>query len=416
MKHIFNKPQNHLKLVFNLCLLLLLFSCKKDKPIVEMELENMLPMTEEVDKQVFSVYIEIEEEEIPIDDEIPCNLVFIENEDSIIATGKIGRRGGISIVYNKHSYKIDLKGDYPIAGLPADDDWILNANHIDKSFMRHTLSYELFKKMNPANNIATNWKYVEVYLNQQYTGLYVLMERLDRSTLMIEKPDTAACIYKEPPLFRDNWDEFVEQDPSNYHRQTYPDIEDFDKTGYLHALRNFILNTSDTLFSEKIDTIFDIDNIIDWHLLLLYSNNGDGILKNFYLYRKSKNALAQIAPWDYDHSFGRYGEGSLNLDKPVRPERANLLNRLLKFDWYTTKLKKRWLQLNDEQILGVVPVSKMIDEYAAEINLLVERNFEVWSIGGWPHKDDNNLSEEIEVMKQYLNIRQGQLETYFNEL
>jgi len=139
-------------------------------------------------------------------------------------------------------------------------------------------------------------------------------------------------------------------------------------------------------------------------------------LKNFYLHKKNKGDLVQIAPWDYDHSFGRYGEGSLNLDKPVRPEWANLLNRLLKFDWYTTKLKKRWIQPNNNQILGIRPVSNMIDNYAIKLNLLVKRNFELWSLSEWPHKDDNNFTEEIEVMKQYLNIRQGQLEQYFDGL
>jgi len=405
MKQIYQNTFFCLKLIINLSLVFFVLGCQKDKQPSEEVLHN----------KPLSVHIEVEEE-IPIDNEIPCKVVFIENEDSLLITGKIERRGGFSIIYNKHSYKINLKGDFSIGGLQPDDDWILNANYIDKSFMRHTLSYELFKKMNPINNIASNWKYIEVYLNQQYAGLYVLMERLDRSTLKIEKPDTAAFIFKEPPIFREDLATFVPQDIENYNQQTYPNIEDFDKTGYLNAVRDFLVNANDTLFSQKVATVFDISNIIDWHLLLLYSNNGDGILKNFYLYKKSKNNLLQIAPWDYDHSFGRFSNNGLNIVMPIKPQRAILLNRLLQCNWYTKQLKKRWIALNDKQILGVKPVSDIIDNYADELSLLVEKNFALWPIEGWPYQDNNNFSDEIEVMKQYLNVRQNQLDIYFNQL
>jgi len=406
---------NRLKLAVNFCMILFFLSCENDKIPVSQEFEIEPPTFEEVEKKSLIVHIEVAQE-IPIDSEIPCKIIFVENEDSLNVIGKIKRRGGYSIMYNKHSYKIDLKGDFSIDGLAADDDWILNANYIDKSFLRHTLSYELFKKMNPANNIACHWSYSEVYLNQQYNGLYVLMERLDRSTLMIEKPDTTTFIFKDPPIFRENQDEFVPQDLGNFHQQNYPDIEEFDKTGYINTVRHFIINAGNTLFSQKIDTIFDIENIIDWHLLLMYTNNGDGILKNFYLYKKSKNDLIQIAPWDYDHTFGRSGDNGLNLEKPIRPERAVLLNRLLQLDWYTTKLKKRWTQLNNEQIFGVEPVSKLIDNYVEELNPLVEKNFDLWPVHVWPYKDANTFKEEIDLIKRYLEIRQNQLDQYFNEL
>ena len=101
---------------------------------------------------------------------------------------------------------------------------------------------------------------------------------------------------------------------------------------------------------------------------------------------------------------------------PIKPQRAILLNRLLQCNWYTKQLKKRWIALNDKQILGVKPVSDIIDNYADELSLLVEKNFALWPIEGWPYQDNNNFNDEIEVMKQYLNVRQNQLDIYFNQL
>ncbi len=70
-------------------------------------------------------------------------------DDTIIYNGRIERRGGGSMAFPKSSYEIDLEDDIPLGQLPEDDDWILNANYIDKTFMRHTFSYDLFREMDP---------------------------------------------------------------------------------------------------------------------------------------------------------------------------------------------------------------------------------------------------------------------------
>ena len=102
-------------------------------------------------------------------------------------------------------------------------------------------------------------------------------------------------------------------------------------TDYIEGIRDFILNSSNEVFSESVSTIFDIDNIIDWHLLLILSNNGDGILKNFYLYKIDSNTPLRIAPWDYDHSFGRDCDNELNLiSRPLDIERSNLFQQVIR--------------------------------------------------------------------------------------
>ena len=62
--------------------------------------------------------------------------------------GNIKCRGGISSKYNKHSFSLELEKKYSLAKLPIDDDWIINANYIDKTFMRHKICYDIFKEMN----------------------------------------------------------------------------------------------------------------------------------------------------------------------------------------------------------------------------------------------------------------------------
>ena len=353
---------------------------------------------------------------IPIDKKIKMTLH--ENSDHVFNTyeGRIERRGGFSMAFAKRSFEIDLKEDVIIAGLPADDDWILNANYIDKTFLRHVIAYELFQEMDSQNE-ASLCNYAEVQLNGVYNGLYVVMEKLDKSSLNVNRDDSTSVIFKEPHVFKHSYDGIRPQKPNNFHQQTHPKIKKDDRTEFLEDIRTIILNSSDAEFSHAIKRIFDIQNIIDWHLLLLITNNGDGIVKNFYLYKIDTNTPVRVAPWDYDHSFGRDGDNELNMDKGLLDvKRSILFARLLDFDWYRSALKKRWKELNKKNILSEKGLKARIAKKAALIRTLAEKNFEKWPVDGKWYKDGNSFDEEIEIMYQFIDIRHARMNGYFDNM
>lgn len=236
--------------------------------------------------------------------------------------------------------------------MPADDDWILNANYIDKTFLRHVVSYELFRDMN-SNNRAAKTAFVQLNLNDWYNGLYVLMEKVDRSILGLNKADSTAVLFKDPPLFRIDFRNFQPQSIDNFYQQLFPNVKRHNKAKTVEEIAGFLINSSGDLFAEEVQQLFDIENIIDWHLLLLMSNNGDGILKNFYLYKIDRETPFRISPWDYDESFGRYGNGELNMLKPVEMEKSTLFFRLLSRSWYKKQLRERCIHLNNTKLLSV---------------------------------------------------------------
>ena len=206
--------ENISKLIIILILVLFICTCKKDIPNTDVD------KIDEIEYCQFNIYVD---QKIPVDYKIDMILEEIMNDTLIIYNGRIERRGGGSIVYPKFSFEIDLEEDVPLGNLPTDDDWILNANYIDKTFMRHTLSYDLFRDMH-SNNESSKYKYAELNLNDSYNGLYVLMEKLDKSSLGINKQDSNAVIFKEPPLFRFDIDSFIPQYPNNFYQQIYPDM------------------------------------------------------------------------------------------------------------------------------------------------------------------------------------------------
>ncbi len=118
---------------------------------------------------------------------------------------------------------------------------------------------------------------------------------------------------------------------------------------------SFLLRSDNQSFSENISKWIDIENVIDWHIMLLLTNNSDGILKNFYLYKKDKNTPFRIAIWDYDHSFGRDGDNEFNLmNRELNCYRSILLDRLSSManSEYLLKVKTRWFELRKLNIIS----------------------------------------------------------------
>ena len=357
------------------------------------------------------------DQEIPIDSKVPMLLYSALGDVLIPYEGTIERRGGFSLGFPKHSYELDFDFEAPLEGMASDDDWILNANYIDKTFLRNAFSYELFRSMHP-NNVASQTRYIHLSLNNEDQGLYILMEKLDRSTLFVNaEADEHAVIFKEPHIFRTNYDNVVPQDPSNFHQQTFPKIEEQDKTDFIEGIRDFILNTTDEVFTADFASYFDQQNIVDWNLLLMMTNNSDGILKNFYLYKANQDTPIRIAPWDYDHSFGRDGDNELNLDeRPLDITRSILFKRLLGFEWYKSVIKARWQELNNINTMSSHGLKDKINAQAFQIQSHANRNFNIWPLSSEWYYDDNDYAQEIKIINDFIDLRHARLVEYFDIL
>ncbi len=347
----------------------------------------------------------------------PCEIVFITKNDSIRMTAGIKCRGGVSSRYSKHSYTLELTRKYNFCNLPFDDDWILNANYIDKTFMRHKLSYDLYRSMN-SNNVAPQSAYLNLELNDKPRGLYLIMEEVNASMAGLDKRDTLSMIFKDPPVFYEQRRQYF-QDSLNYYQQKYPKIDQKDQSYYLERFKTFLFHSTDPEFAAGVGEWVDIENILDWQILLLLSNNGDGVMKNFLLYKIDSNTPFRIALWDYDHSFGRDGDNELNfLENVVQCERSVLLERLMNIpdSTYPDKLKKRWFELRANNIISFKGLQKMIEANRRIIEDEIVNNSQIWPLDSEWYFDSNSFEQEVQLMLDFIDFRIKQLDEYFNTI
>lgn len=357
--------------------------------------------------------IDINASEISWESKGPCTFGYKHCNDSFLVNAKVKFRGGMSSQYDKHSYTVKLPEGYAIGGMPSDNDWIINASYIDKTFMRHKLSFDLFRNMNE-QNIAPRSGYAEVYQNGLYQGLYVLMERLDATRLDIDKKDTTSFIFKDPPLL---YADVLPFDRDSLYResQKYPNLHKEERSGELKKLEDLIFRSSDLNFTDSVFHFLDSENLIDWKIILLLANNSDGQLKNYFIYRTDSTSHLKIAIWDYDHSFGRDGDNEYNmLDRLIDERRVHLFKRLFELNPanFESRLAQRWKDLR-QRWLDPAYFFHQIKEIDQTIRPHIEANAARWpDVADW-YYDDNNYLEELDILYEFIPRRIEQLDERF---
>ena len=189
---------------------------------------------------------------------------------------------------DKKPWKLSLKdrdgknNNEDLLGLGSDDDWILNAMNMEDSNVREKLFMELWNEVaeeSGHNYPMSRGEYVEVLVNGEYSGLYLLQRRIDGQYLELSQKDVLI-------------------------KGQYNGIEPFYEV--LHA-GSADLTLLDSLFYENDVRYLSVHNFIDVSLFLqLFCAVDNQGYKNMYyaLNGQEEGGVISLIPWDTDMAFG----------------------------------------------------------------------------------------------------------------
>ena len=255
-----------------------------------------------------------------------------QQTDTLAAT--IKWRGGSTNTTDKHkrNYKIKLQKNKSLLGLRNDDSWILDAGQADVFRLRNRIAMDLWNDFacppyyidkEPAARNGVSGRVVEVFLNNEYRGIYNFSENLDRKQMRLKKVQDGeihGCLYKGKSWLRTQM--FNVFNTYDNHSETlegfevkYPDLQDNDTTDWrpLIEASNFALQSPRSEFEAYVTDYFDVEPMIDYSLLLTVTSAVDNSGKNTFwaVYDKENEKKLTIAPWDLDATFGQRWGGLL---------------------------------------------------------------------------------------------------------
>jgi hypothetical protein len=242
-------------------------------------------------------------------------------------------RGTSSQQYDKKSYRVELwadetgaeMADTTFLGLRSDDDWNLEAMWAQPLRLRDKVANELWMEMyklpyaesEPDALPGIRMVYADVFINDEYLGVYTLTERMDRKQLGLRKynGDIRGVLYKgngpgaptfdSLPMYDntlDTWD--------NY-EWVYPNESDTAiHWNHLYSFTNFVMNASDVVFYSQYAAQFDKDNAIDYYLFINSLMAMDNMGRNLFVARYKKSSTYMYLPWDLDAIWGLDIDGS----------------------------------------------------------------------------------------------------------
>lgn len=412
------------------------------------------------------VLIHTNGQEIPDDPKIMAGFQIIDNgagnpnalTDPPAYDGYIGieLRGSSSQSFPKKSYGIetwDAAGndlDTTLLGMPSEADWILNANYTDKTLMRNAMAYQIWQDM---GYYATRYRYVEVFINQRYKGVYILSEKIKRDKNRVDiaklNPDhnsgdklTGGYIVKIDKQTGSGGDGWISAFPppvspngqNIYFQYEYPkadDITEPQKAYIQDYINQFETALAGPGFAHPGDgwrKYAREETFFDYFIVNEFSKNVDGYRLSTFLHkeRDSKGGKIRMGPvWDYDLAWHNadYCDGFLHTGWAYQfPCEGDWWQvpfwwaRLLDDTAYANNLNCRWNYLRGN-ILSNNAIMTYIDSIAGLLDGARQRNFTAWPILGhyvwpnpWPYPA--TYEEEIASLKNWISLRLAWLDNH----
>lgn len=368
--------------------------------------------------------------------------------------GKISieKRGESSQMFPKRSYSLETQTDLgennnvSLLGMPVENDWILYAPYSDKSMMRNVLAFNLAVKM---GRYASRTRYCEVVINNDYRGVYVLMEKIKRDSnrvdiaklttldvsgdeltggyiLRVDKIDAndyPAWLSVPQPQLPGEWSiAFQYYDPKG------DELENVQQ----QYIKKFIYDFESVLSGKDFNNIVSgyaayigEKSFVDFMMISEVSKNVDTYIFSTYMYKEkdSNGGKLKMGPlWDYNLAFGNvdYHENSEIAPGWMYNDsyRMYWFRRLMSDPNFANRFQCRWTDLRAD-LLSDQSIITTIDSLATELAEAQQRNFKRWKILGnyiWPNQFvGNSFQEEIDFLKQWTLERLAWMDVNLNK-
>ena len=340
---------------------------------------------------------------IVLEDVHPITFTLFDNRSDsrypfVQSDGSIHIRGEISRFFEKKNFRITLtekgtgkditENQIPLLGLRPDGDWVLYSAYNDQEKIRNVFTSNLWMDSCADDNNfglknGMEYRYAELFWNQQYCGLYALGYPIDAKQMGV-RPDSTGH-YEEFLFKQKHWGPKTGGDNPDYDGlilQQEASQSDLNNgiaitKMYFAMLENGAANG---LWNNDEKNVLDI-----WLFVKLIQGGGQvnntefpGKMRNMYLTVKKSGSSSKIlyTPWDLDMSWG-------NLTNTYNPNVRNYTcPYILSPD-------------NNSYELTVNPVS-ILREKDPEINRLIRERYNELRADKWSDRTIDTMLDGFE--------------------
>ena len=347
-----------------------------------------------------------------------------------------GGHGRLAEKNPKHSFRLQFKEvygakslNYPIFGEdePQKFDQLVLRCHFGNAWQhwgegnrqkaQYTRDVWARRMQRKIGHTSVNALYVHLFLNGMYWGLYNLAERVDdtfgKNHLGGKKSDIDVIK--------------IEEEGGNHIEASEGSLDAWNEmleTVYAVAGRSG--NLSPEAAYEKLDTLLDKDNFIDYMLINQYAGNTDWDHHNWYAIRRNNNHEGfKFMCWDSEIIFENPQE---NVVTKLNGYPTTIFNLLLNNEDFALRYVRRAKKLlADDGLLGEQSVVQVWDSLYNNISTALYDEAARWGdyrrdVHRWQDKsntvytvDDTYMAERSRLLNEYFPVRTGNVLSYIEK-
>ena len=218
----------------------------------------------------------------------------------------VSGRGNATWNMEKKPYNLELSEQADLLGMGTAENWILLADAYDASHLRNKLALELAREVGMAYTPECTW--VDLYLNGEYAGLYLLCERIE------VHPQRVNLSGGNGFLVSKNWEwrmdarnqTYITTDANAALRVNYATMSLAELDRIWQSAENAILagDGVDPVTGKSYAELIHVDSWAEKYLLEEICANIDAGVLSQYFYADESGKIHAGPAWDYDLSMG----------------------------------------------------------------------------------------------------------------
>lgn len=306
-------------------------------------------------------------------------------------------RGNSTFTRKKKPYSLTLAAEGDLLGMGAASEWILLANVFDETHLKNKLVFDFAEALGMPYTPKAQW--VDLYLNGEYAGLYLLSERneahpqrvdiLEEGSFLVSKEQLAVLNEKQVPTVVTEAQVGLRIHHSSLTKNALQEI--------LQSAENAILAQDgiDPVTGKHFTELIDLDSWVRKYLIEeIFGGIDAGIASQFFYYQDNKLYAGPL--WDFDDTMGM----PVWVGFAEVPQSPNILYAHRKYEthWFRALYQNevfhtRMLELYREEFAPKLHdlIRVKLPEYAAHIQSAAAMNQVRWDTDSMESKAESTL-------------------------
>ena len=315
-------------------------------------------------------------------------------------------RGNMTWEQLKKPYQIKFSSKTDLLGLGRAKKWALLANYYDHSALRNDIVFTLAEMLDV--NYNHRGKFVEMYFNDKYEGLYYLVQRIELSKGSVDLRSSDGILFEIDALHKYDeecydsalkdclvFKDAIRKDPNE---------QEFLIDKFMEDYRNAEMAAKEGEY-DKVANILDTNSFAKYYLVNEFTVNPDAYMSSFFLYRDDSGKICAGPVWDFDYALGNREWRWQDDDSFFSPyeDEKNMNTKIMKYLLKMPSFQNEVRRVFQEKLAGRgEELVQTIQDRRDEINRAILVNNKKWNI--------ENFKEDADSLLKWVKARYGYFE------